>query len=130
MRLKIDEKIEPRIKASWECLSQNSDGQFYNNWKSKLEKYTCTLLHQRSVGYSDDLHGLLKFWTNLMNQELKIDKELVEEVEHLLSLPDMNRNYESDSIRSPGFLVTPRDMSDTPVFDYKSQKWNSQDKAV
>lgn len=83
------------------------------------------IMHTKSVGYEGNLHGLIRFWTNLIKQETYHDG-LISELQTHAAL-DINLNYESPSARSPQNLLTPFDFSDAPVFDYVTKRSTSQD---
>jgi len=85
-------------------------------------------MHTKSVGYDNNLLGLLRFWTNLIKQETYQDG-LIPEVQVFMA-HDINFNYESPTPRSPQNLLTPFDFSDAPVFDYVTKRSTSQDQTI
>ena len=100
LRAKIEEDIEPRIRSKWQSLQNHCTD--YDHWQNKINFKQLSDLHVKSLGYQEDMSGLLSFWTNLLKNE-NLNDDLIKEIFQFLTVKDVNYNFQT----SPNLNLSP-----------------------
>ena len=100
LRAKFDEDIEPRIQSKWNQLKTSPTAAEYDHWQNKIDLLPD--LHVKSLGYPEDISGMLSFWTNLLKNE-NLNDELIQEIFKYLTIKDVNYNFQT----SPNLNLSP-----------------------
>lgn len=104
VRFKRDEDLDAAIRQRWIEVINHNLAKEYINWSDKLNKPDLNELYTLSLGYQNDINGMMNFWSNLLNNE-NINEELIIKLSEYLSIYDYNYNL---SPSTPSGLVTPR----------------------